>query len=187
MFRIKATGQLVTESEFRQLHPNTSFPAVLTPDIIVAFGADPVLKSPPPTPGEFEVVVLDGVVQDKKKNWVENWVVRPMFTEYTDDQGVVHTVAEQQAAYTSTRLSEKRNLMVVSPFQAKAALLQAGLLTQVEAVINDPATDPLVKLAWNNATEYKRTSPMIAALAAQLNLTDAQVDDLFTAAATIIA
>ena len=129
----------------------------------------------------------DGVVQDANGNWVENWVTAPMFSEYTDSEGVVHTVAEQQAAFTANKLNTMRQGMVVSPFQAKAALLQAGLLDQIETVVNDPATDPLVKLAWNNATEYKRTSPMIAALAAQLNLSGTQLDDLFTNAAQIVA
>lgn len=187
MFRIRNTGQVISEGEFRSLHSGTSFPAVLTPEILNDFGVDPVLRAPQPTPGEFEVVRMDGVVQDANGNWVENWVTAPMFVEYIDPEGVVHTVEEQQTSYTNRNLEQRRQTMVVSPFQAKAALLQAGLLDQVETVINDPATDPLVKLAWNNATEYKRLSPMIVALAAQLNLTDTQLDELFTNAANIVA
>lgn len=80
-----------------------------------------------------------------------------------------------------------RERMIVSPFQAKAALLQAGLLDQVTALINDPTTDPVIPLAWNNVTEFKRTSTMIASLASKLNLSDTQLDNLFTAAAKITA
>lgn len=74
---------------------------------------------------------------------------------------------------------------VVSRFQAKAALLQAGLLSRVEAFINDPATDPLAKLAWGEAIEFYRQSPTILSMAAALSLTPQQLDELFTQAASI--
>lgn len=74
---------------------------------------------------------------------------------------------------------------VVSRFQAKAALLQAGLLNQVETFINGPATDPLAKLAWAEAVEFYRQSPTILSMAAALSLTPQQLDELFTQAASI--
>lgn len=73
----------------------------------------------------------------------------------------------------------------VTPFQAKAAILQAGLLPAVEAAL--AAASPIAQLAWSDATEFTRDSPTIAALAAQLGLTDAQVDDLFIAASQVFA
>lgn len=76
---------------------------------------------------------------------------------------------------------------VVSRFQAKAALLQAGLLTQVETLIADPATDAVTKLAWAEAVEFYRNSPTIATLAAALGLTSGQIDNLFITAANISA
>jgi hypothetical protein len=75
----------------------------------------------------------------------------------------------------------------VSRFQARAALYQAGLLDQVETLMSDPATDMIAKLAWADAQEFKRESPTIKALAAELGLTDTQLDDLFRQAATIDA
>lgn len=75
----------------------------------------------------------------------------------------------------------------VSRFQARAALHLAGLLKQVEAVIADPSTPVLAKLAWQDAQEFKRTSPTIAAMSAALGLTEQQLDDLFTTAAGIDA
>ena len=73
----------------------------------------------------------------------------------------------------------------VTPFQAKAALLQAGLLDTVKAAI--AAASPIAQLAWSDATEFTRDSPTIAALSAQLGLTSAQVDALFVAASQIEA
>lgn len=76
---------------------------------------------------------------------------------------------------------------VVSRFQARAALLAAGLLDQVEALMANESTPAIAKLAWADAQEFKRNSPTVNALAASLQLTEAQLDELFTAAATIDA
>lgn len=78
---------------------------------------------------------------------------------------------------------------IVSRFQAKAALLNAGLLSQVEAIIAHPATDAMTKLAWAEAIEFNRQSPTVLGLAAALTppLTSQQLDDLFIAAAQINA
>lgn len=69
----------------------------------------------------------------------------------------------------------------VTRFQAKAALHQAGLLEQVEAFIDDPATDALVKLAWQEAS-FDRSSKMVEEVGATLNLTSLQIDELFETA-----
>lgn len=73
----------------------------------------------------------------------------------------------------------------VSRFQARAALLDAGLLGAVEVALADAG--PLAQLAWAEAVEFRRTSPTIAALSAAIGLTDEQVDSLFRAAAQIEA
>lgn len=76
---------------------------------------------------------------------------------------------------------------VVSRFQARAALHLAGLLDQVEALMADPATDTLARLAWTDAQEFRRTSPTLLAMSSALSLTDAQLDQLFITAAGIDA
>lgn len=76
---------------------------------------------------------------------------------------------------------------VVSRFQARAALHLAGLLDTVETIMADPETPMLTRLAWVDAQEFRRDSPTIASMAAELGLTDGQVDELFITAATIEA
>jgi hypothetical protein len=73
----------------------------------------------------------------------------------------------------------------VTPFQAKAALLQAGLLDAVLAAI--AAAPRISQLAWAEATEFRRNSPTVLSLASTLGLTGAQLDDLFRAAKGIEA
>lgn len=84
-------------------------------------------------------------------------------------------------------LAMERARMVVSRFQARAALMQAGMLEQVEVIMSEPDTDQLTVLAWHDATEFRRLSPAIGTIAGMIGLTDTQVDDLFRQAATIVA
>ena len=71
----------------------------------------------------------------------------------------------------------------VSAYQARAALLSAGLLDAVEAAV--AVADRQVRIAWEYATTVRRTSPFIAAMQGALGLDDAAVDALFIAAAAI--
>lgn len=73
----------------------------------------------------------------------------------------------------------------VTRFQALAAMHNAGLLAAVETAV--AVADPFTQIAWNNATGFLRASPTIAALQAAVGLSEAQVDDLFRAAAQITA
>lgn len=75
----------------------------------------------------------------------------------------------------------------VSNFQAKAALLQAGLLDSVESMMAAPQTPAVARLAWSDAQEFRRTSPTVAAMASALGLSEGQIDDLFRTAAGIVA
>jgi hypothetical protein len=62
--RNRATGAVVTDSQFRAENPNTSFPQVLTPEIIEDFGYDPVLEGPQPTLiPPYQYAQRDGVVE----------------------------------------------------------------------------------------------------------------------------
>ena len=81
----------------------------------------------------------------------------------------------------------RREQATISPFQARAALAQAGLLDAVEALMADPATPAMARLAWQHAQEFRRNSPTLLALAGALGLDEAALDALFDAAATIVA
>ncbi len=72
---------------------------------------------------------------------------------------------------------------VVTPRQAELALLAAGLLDDVEAAV--AASPREVQITWARALEIRRDNPIIEAMASSLNLTSAQIDDLFRAAAEL--
>jgi len=75
----------------------------------------------------------------------------------------------------------------VTAFQAKAALLEAGLLDQIETMMADAKTPRIVKLAWSEALTFERKSPTVQSLSAALGLDDDELDALFSAAAQITA
>lgn len=75
----------------------------------------------------------------------------------------------------------------VSRFQARAALHGAGLLETVELIMQNPETPILTRLAWEDAQEFLRYSPTVLTLAAVLNLTEAELDQLFITASQIQA
>ena len=71
--------------------------------------------------------------------------------------------------------------------QARLALFQEGLLTQVQAVI-DALPEPVqttTQIQWDYATTVNREDDLVLTLSNQLNLTERAVDDLFILAATL--
>lgn len=77
--------------------------------------------------------------------------------------------------------------LVVTRFQARAALHLSGRLMQVEALMAGDGVDMLARLAWTDAQEFRRDSPTVAAMAEAMGLSAAQVDELFVLAAGINA
>jgi hypothetical protein len=72
----------------------------------------------------------------------------------------------------------------VTAYQARVALLNEGLLDDVEQAVG-ALPDLKIKLAWHHALHFERNSPAIAAVAQYLNLTSEQVDNLFLEASKI--
>jgi len=75
----------------------------------------------------------------------------------------------------------------VTRFQALAILAAGGYLDTVRTYINTLDQNNVQRLAWENAADWERSSPTLNALAAMLGLSDAQVDELFVAAAKVSA
>jgi hypothetical protein len=91
-----------------------------------------------------------------------------------------------QISYTLTAISPPVP-RVVSRFKARAALHAAGLFEIVDAIMADPATTELTRMAWDEATEFARDSPTVAAMAAALDLSSDDIDELFRMANKVIA
>ena len=99
-YRNRSSGEIKTDTELRAENKNMSLPKAWNSSVHDALGVDPVLEAPAPAPSAaYKSVVRNGAVEDGKGNWVYAWVEREMFTEYTDENGDVQTVAAQKTAY----------------------------------------------------------------------------------------
>jgi hypothetical protein len=72
---------------------------------------------------------------------------------------------------------------VVTMRQARLALLQTGMLAQVNAAV--AAADDATKITWEFSSEVQRGNPLVSTLTAVLSLSDQQIDDLFSLSATL--
>ncbi len=75
--RLRDVGTVVTDSEFRALHPTTSFPPQLTEALLDDFAADVVFEGPQPTVTRYQFVARQGVIQIGDK-WHTNYVAIDM-------------------------------------------------------------------------------------------------------------
>lgn len=152
--------------QLRRDYPNTSFPAQLGAALLAEYGVYPVALTAQPAfdaatqcINELAPVQVDGV-------WTQQWTVRDL------------TPGELKARVPT----------VVTMRQARLALLQVGLLNQVEtaiAAVEDPVQRQAVQIEWEYAIEVDMTHPWVQHLATALSLTEAQLDDLFNLAATL--
>lgn len=77
--------------------------------------------------------------------------------------------------------------VVVSAAQGGIALINAGLMNAVQAVVDAADTPAGVKWAWSHAQAWDRSSQTLAYLAEKAGITSQQMDDIFVAAAKIAA
>lgn len=100
--RIRETGQVMLEQEFRRLHKQTSFPPQLSEQLLDSFGADVVMEGAQASGLEFwQHSQRDGVEQINGK-WFTKYTAGPVFTDNEEA-----TAAEQQAAYVAQKQAEK--------------------------------------------------------------------------------
>ena len=70
-------GQVMYESKFRQLHPNTSFPQVISAETLHDFGASVVFESPQVSFTRYQTAYRNGVEQIDGK-WYTKYSVAEM-------------------------------------------------------------------------------------------------------------
>jgi len=148
-------------------NPTVSFPMPMPDATLAIYDVFPVEDTPAPSydPMTENLAMVYPVYTAGR--WVQQWSVTQA------------TPAEQEA-----RLSSMRASLACSPLQGKIELDNEGLLDDAEAII--AAADRTTKLAWANATVWRRTSPMIETLGTELGLSANQLDDMFKAAKLIV-
>lgn len=100
--RIRATGAVMFESEFRQLHADTSFPQQLTQEVLDRLDADVVFEGPQATPTTpYQYSQRDGVEQIDGK-WYTKYTLGPVFADTPEA-----TAAQQEAEYKARKDAEQ--------------------------------------------------------------------------------
>jgi len=118
-YRHIETGETKTQGAWRSHYKNVSLPRTWTAATLDGLKLEPVFETPKPEAGQYQNAVRNGVEKDAKGNWVWAWAIRDMFSDYTDEDGVEHTKAEQEAAYqarldadASDNVRTKRDKMI---------------------------------------------------------------------------
>ena len=122
-YRNKTTGVVSTQGEIRQANSNTSFPKVWDADVCTHLNIEPVLDSAKPSHSNLQTVISDGVKLDERGNFTQAWIVVDKFSATTDDDGVVTSKADHEAAFTASELAK---------VAAAARVIRDGLLAATD-------------------------------------------------------
>ena len=142
--RIRQTGSVVNEQEFRALYPNTSLPSPLSEQVLNDLDADVVFEGPQAQPTMYQIAFRDGVVQLAGK-WYTKYSVADMSAEQ-----IAAIDAQLKAANSSQASAELRdtdwceNASVrdtsVTPHLVNTAEFDAYRLALRVIAINPPVT-----------------------------------------------
>jgi hypothetical protein len=101
-YRHKETGEVKTQGQWRKHYKNVSFPRKWTAATLEGLKLDAVVDLPAPTVGGYEIAMRNGAVKAADGTWGSAWAVKDMFADTTDEDGVITTKAEHEAAYQAT-------------------------------------------------------------------------------------
>ena len=106
--RVRSSGAVMFEGEFRQLHQGLGLPHALTEEVINEWGGDIVLEGPQATGGTHYQYSMRSGVREIDGKWYINYVLGPVFTdrEATETEPA-KTAAEQEAEYKAMKDAEQ--------------------------------------------------------------------------------
>jgi len=136
--RIRQTGAVMYESEFRAYQQSNGGPAwaATTEEVLEALGADVVFEGPQATGGTVYQYSMPSGVEQIDGKWYTKHILGPVFTDTTVD-GVTTTAAANEAAYKAAKDAEQANAVR----QQRGEKLKDSDWTQV-------ADAPVDKAAW---------------------------------------
>lgn len=104
-YRIKETGQIVTEQEYRDLYPNISFSAILTPE-----DADLITDQPLPTITSYQLLARDKVIFNNSR-WEYTWKVLDWSKEKIEVE-INRVTTNNRKVFKSDRSKAIENIVV---------------------------------------------------------------------------
>ena len=109
--RIRETGSIINDTEFRSMFPNISLPANLSEEILNDFGLDVIFEGSQPIPENRLQYVQQSGVEEINGKWFTKYIIGPQFVEYTDKDNKVHTVEEQETTYNERKSLEESRII----------------------------------------------------------------------------
>lgn len=120
-----------------------------------------------------KVLVNFNVASEEKDGTVMYTYEQLRFEPWYSDEAIDKEVAKRK---------EELKVKSITPRQARLKLLELGLLDSLEVIIT---TNRAWQIEWDFATEVKRDSPLVDAVATQAGMTDEQLDAMFKEAAKL--
>lgn len=156
-------NQIISVGYYKDLFPNVSFPST---------GADAEFMN---LNNCFEVSAWKPTTDVQKLISVAPYI--------EGNQVFIVQVVDKTPEEITIEYESKKAKQVVSMRQARIALSRQGLLEQVTTLIS--SLDEESKITWEYAIEVRRNDNLVSSLATAMNLSDTQLDELFTLAATV--
>ena len=102
----------ISETQIRQAFPNTSFPRPFK----APAGYEVVFPAPAPTPANPVIQTTREIapVLTSKGTYEQAYEIVDIYSDYTDEQGVLHTKAEQEAAAIAKDAADKTAAFIKS-------------------------------------------------------------------------
>jgi hypothetical protein len=106
--RVRSTGAVMFDHEFRQLQTGLGFPKEINEAILNEWGADIVFEGPQASGGTvYQYSMRSGVVLIGNK-WYTNYILGPVFTDTPATEGQpAKTAAENETAYKAMKDAEQ--------------------------------------------------------------------------------
>ena len=103
--RNRETAAVITDTQLRNDNPGTSFPKVITEDVLDGFGYDPVLNGAAASvTAPYQRSIRDGVEQINGK-WFTKFITGPVFAN-SDEEAAYRAEVDNEVA---TRLRSERD------------------------------------------------------------------------------
>ena len=106
--RVRASGAVMYEGEFRQLHQGLGLPKVLTEAIINEWGADIVFEGPQASGGTVYQYSQRSGVEQLDGKWYTKYILGPVFTDRAaEGDQPAQTAVEQETTYKAMKDAEQ--------------------------------------------------------------------------------
>lgn len=102
--RLRSSGKVISDAEFRLMHANTSFPEALTEAVLHGHDADPVLEAAAPIPSATQVLQDGGVAKNAHGKWVRTYVL----TDKPAGQVAAELTAKRAGAWEKIKAERER-------------------------------------------------------------------------------